>query len=81
MNNPQLVSRLRDLQNDEAYEFVIARAREDAAKVFLNPRSSLEEREDAHLIVRGLEAFRSTANRIVSDAVVEGKRSQHRDND
>ena len=48
--------RARDLLANDLFQEALTGARDAAVAVFLDPRSTPEQREDAHLTVRGVDA-------------------------
>lgn len=55
--------------------------RKVATVTFLNPNSSVEQREAAHDKVRAVNVITTALERWISDAAVEAKKVRHRAND
>jgi hypothetical protein len=81
MNPDRLASKADELLKDEEFTLILDKAKTNQASVFLDPHSSVEERENAHLVVRGIDALRNTMENMVADKRIRAKRSQDRGND
>jgi len=52
---------------------LVADIREDTANVFLNPHSSVEDRESAHQIVRALAKIEERMAKVLQDEAIFDK--------
>jgi len=75
MNLKQKAADVRRLQQDEMFQFLIKSIREDQGNIFLNPHSSLEERETAHSIVIALSKIEDRIAQIILDEAIFDKRN------
>jgi hypothetical protein len=71
-----LAAQVRNLQNDEAFCYIMKSIKKDQANIFLNPTSSLDERESAHEIVRGLSKIEDRIATILMDEAIFDKKHQ-----
>ena len=67
MKEKERVARYRRLANDETYQEVMANAKENATSVFLNPNASEEAINEAHQIIRALDAIEKQFNSVFAD--------------
>ena len=73
MNIKDKATHIRRLQNDEAFTMLIAEIKEDTANVFLNPHSSVEDRESAHQIIRALAKIEERMAKVLTDEAIFDK--------
>jgi len=67
LKEKERVARYRRLANDETYQEVMANAKENATSVFLNPNASEEAINEAHQIIRALDAIEKQFNSVFAD--------------
>lgn len=66
--------------DDETYQELRALVRDMQVGVFTNPRSSIESREEAHAILRAMDAMDRQVAKAVGDAkVIDHKAARDRD--
>lgn len=75
--------RLRALATSEAFKELMALVRDAEAKVFLDPTSSPEEREESHAVIRAQQRIEQHLKRAYNAETVEEhkQKDQHRGND
>ena len=66
------------LMNDDTFKSVIAEIRDAKVRVFLDPRSTTEDREEAHVIIRALGEIEREIDARVADGAFEERKEQHR---
>lgn len=59
--------KIKQLMNDETYKEVVQHVKEQQTVVFLNPCSSLDEREDAHAIIRAFGKIEDYFATVLND--------------
>lgn len=74
MNVKDLAAGVRHLQRDETFCYIIESIKKDKANIFLNPNSSLDEREKAHNVVCALSEVDNRMATILSDEAVYDKK-------
>lgn len=73
-------ARFRALIDDEVYQELRELVRDMQVKVFTDARSTLESREEAHAILRAMDAMDRQLAKAIGDAkVVEHKAARDRD--
>ena len=73
MNIKDRAAHVKRLKQDEAFNVILTEIKEDVASVFLNPHSSLEDREEAHHIVRALAKIEDRMAVILTDEAMFDK--------
>lgn len=74
----------KQLREHEAFQDFVKEVLEDQTKVFLNAHSTPEAREQAHLMVRAIEAIKGKLNAAEAGLKLEEhnkEKGQHRGND
>lgn len=66
------------LKNDETFQDVCKEVRDAQTRVFLNPDSSQEDREEAHVIIRALGAIDRAIGARIGGGKIALKKGQHR---
>lgn len=66
------------LKNDETFQDVCKEVRDAQTRVFLNPDSSQEEREEAHVIIRALGAIDRVIDARIANGKIAIQKGQHR---
>lgn len=74
MNVKDLAAGVRHLQRDETFCYIIESIKKDKANIFLNPNSSVDEREKAHNVVCALSEVDNRMATILSDEAVYDKK-------
>lgn len=74
MNIKELAAGVRHLQHDETFSYIMKSIKEDKANIFLNPTSSLEDREAAHYVVCALSEVENRMATILADEAVYDKK-------
>lgn len=74
-------ARAERLRASSAFKEFTNEVLEDQAAVFMNPFSKPEEREEAHAIVRAMNAVVSRLTAAEADLKFEQKKGQHRGSD
>jgi|TARA_B100000085_G_scaffold40000_2_gene33196 ribosomal protein L22 len=74
MNIKEKAAEIRRLQNDEAFQYLLKSIKEDQSNIFLNPHSSIEDRETAHSIVIALSKIEDRIAQIILDEAIFDKR-------
>lgn len=74
MNIKDLAAGVRYLQRDETFSFIMNSIKEDKANIFLNPHSSVEDRERAHYVVCALSEVEDRMATILADEAVFDKK-------
>lgn len=75
MNVKDKAAGVRRLKEDEMFNYLFESIMEDQSNVFLNPHSSLEEREGAHSIVIALNKIEDRIAQILMDEAIFDKRN------
>lgn len=73
MNIKDLAEGVRRLQRDEVFNHIIEKIKEDKANIFLNPHSSLDDRENAHVAIQGLSEIEDRMATILADEAIFDK--------
>ena len=76
MNPKEKAGGIRRVTTDDAYVKLIADILKDQSDVFLNPHSSLEEREEAHTIIRALGKIEDRIARILQDEAIYDRKNR-----
>ena len=76
MNPKAKAGGIRRGTTDDAYVELIADILKDQSDVFLNPHSSLEEREEAHTIIRALGKIEDRIARILQDEAIYDRKNR-----
>ena len=74
MSIKDLAQGVRHLQRDETFLYIMESIKKDKANIFLNPKSSLEDREAAHYVVCALSEVESRMATILADEAVYDKK-------
>jgi hypothetical protein len=74
MNAIDKAQRYENLVQDETYQELLTDVRDAQAEVMLNARSSPDELEEAHAIVRALDKIDDIQRRTRNAAVVEDRK-------
>lgn len=74
MNVKDLAAGVRHLQRDETFCYIIESIKKDKANIFLNPHSSIDEREKAHNVVCALSEVDNRMATILADEAVYDKK-------
>ena len=74
MNIKDLAAGVRHLQRDDTFKYIMDSILEDKANVFLNPHSSVEDRERAHYVVCALNEVSNRMATILADEAVYDKK-------
>jgi len=74
MNIKDMAAGVRRLQQDDTFCYIMESIKKDKANIFLNPNSSLDERENAHHIICALGEVESRMATILSDEAVYDKK-------
>ena len=69
------------LRDDDLFREVIDRVRGRQIKTFLNDRSTQDEREQAHVLIRAISAIEGELKSIIDAGTVAKKKDQHRGSD
>ena len=81
-NAIEIADRAKRLKNDETFQDVFKEVRDGQTKVFLDARSSQEDREEAHVIIRALGKIEGViTSRIENGKFEQAKKGQHRGSD
>lgn len=74
MNIKDRASKVRQLRNSEAYTDIVDEIRQEQVNVFLNPSSSIEDREVAHNMVCALEKIERRFDGVLTEEALFDKR-------
>lgn len=74
MNIKDLAQGARYLQRDDTFCYIMESIKKDKANIFLNPNSSIEEREAAHYVVCALSEVENRIATILADEAVYDKK-------
>lgn len=69
------------LKNDDTFQSVFDEIEKAKVKVFLDPVSSMEDREEAHVIIRALGEIKREIDARIANGAFEERKGQHRVND
>lgn len=67
MNLAEKSAKIKTLMNDDTFRDVISEVVERQVAVFMNPHSSVEERDSAHDIVRAVDEITSYMETVIAD--------------
>lgn len=82
MSKLQAAQSAANLANDQTFKEVMAGVKETQVKVFLSAHSSVEEREEAHAIVRAVDKIDDYLRGMINLVAAEKrKENQDRGND
>ncbi|TWI32736.1 hypothetical protein [Paracoccus sulfuroxidans] len=76
-----IAARAKALSEDPTFLDVMQRIRERQIAVFLDASSTPEAREEAHVLIRALEAITNQLKSDEDDWAFEQKKGQHRGSD
>lgn len=74
MSIKDLAAGVRHLQHDETFSYIMESIKKDKANIFLNPKSSLEDREAAHYVICALSEVENRMATILADEAVYDKK-------
>lgn len=69
------------LREDEAFVSFVAEVRDAQVGVFLNPASSVEDREEAHQMIRAIHLIQQQLAAAEAALRIEQRKGQHRGSD
>ncbi len=82
MNIDERAMQAKRLRADEAFQNVMAEIRDDAIATFLNSGAAqAEAREEAHRMIRALDAIESKLAAAEGDKLLKDRKDQHRGSD
>ena len=67
MNLAEKSAKIKTLMNDDTFRDVISEVVERQVDVFMNPHSSVEERDSAHDVVRAVDEITSYMETVIED--------------
>jgi len=82
MNEIEKASAAKTLADDETFKEVMQEVRDKQVAVFMKSNSSLDDREKAHSVIRGLNSIAGHIARLMRAGDVEKfkqEKDQHRD--
>lgn len=76
-----MAANAKRLKDDSTFQDVLREVKDAQTAIFLNVRSSQEEREEAHVIIRALGKIEGAITSRIGDGKFEQGRDQHRGTD
>jgi len=67
VNKSEKSARIKTLMNDETFKDIISEVMEMQVLVFMDAHSTTEERDEAHDIVRAIDAITSYMESVIAD--------------
>jgi hypothetical protein len=74
LNNSGYADRIKILMSDETFKEVIQNVKNQQAAVFLDPSSAIEDREEAHGIVRALGKIDEHFQSVLTDEKISNRK-------
>ena len=74
MNVKDKAAGVRRLLQDEMFNYIFESVKEEQGNIFFEPLSSVEEREEAHTLIRALSKIENRIAQILQDEEIFDKR-------
>jgi len=74
MNKKDKANAYKRLLNDDTFKLVLEEVTEEQVRVFLNPNSDGEERDDAHYVVVALKRVVDYMDGVIASDIIDDKK-------
>ena len=75
MNKKDKANAYKRLLNDDTFKLVLEEVTEEQVRVFLNPNSEREERDEAHYLVVALQTIVNYMDGVIASDIIDDKKN------